>query len=71
MLYPNKEITLVNVFSAKEQVDKKEYNINDNLKLAIYYFNDENSVTPKWIGNSEKWNEILSQYSISNKNLDE
>ncbi len=70
-IYKNKKITLVNIRSIRNGKNKHIHKINDDLCVVEYYFNDvnKNGEDPIhnenfWLGNEEKWIEVLSNYSV-------
>lgn len=75
-IYKNKKITLINIHSRKNGKNRHVHIINDNLSIIEYFFNDINKdgMDPKynknfWLGNEEKWIEIINSYSLSKKSL--
>ncbi|MCM1052688.1 MAG: papain-like cysteine peptidase [Ruminococcus sp.] len=66
LLFPNKNITLINIQNRLIEEPKLEIDICKNLKIIEYYFNDINkdddseNINPNfWIGNEEKWLEVI------------
>lgn len=71
-IYKNKKITLINIHSRKNGKNRYVHKINENLSIIEYFFNDINKdgEDPKynknfWLGNEEKWIEIINSYSFS------
>lgn len=73
-LYPNLNITLVNVWDNKEK--KKDYfeeeyldNVSDNITIKQYVFNDSIDIDTEEkfdaSGNTICWNKLLSNYRLS------
>jgi len=73
-IYKHKRITLINIHDRKNGKNKHIYKINADLKVIEYFINDENKngKNPKtnkdfWLGNEEKWTEIISEYKLNNQ----
>lgn len=70
-IYNNKKIVLLNIHSRKNGRYKHVHKISDNLTICEYFFNDVNKDGDNynlnkraWIGNEDKWVEVLSKYYL-------
>ena len=70
-LYPDKRITLINVYDENINGFKKEILLaSDNLKIVQYSFNDKlpsGNSADGWKGNIEAWTKIIKSIKLSDK----
>ena len=70
-VYPDKRITLINVYDESINGFKKEILLaSDNLKIVQYSFNDKlpsGNSADGWKGNIEAWTAIIKSIKLSDK----
>ncbi len=70
-VYPDKRITLINIYDESINGLKKEiWLASDNLKIVQYSFNDKltsGNSADSWKGNIETWTEIIKSIKLSDR----
>ncbi len=71
-IYPNKQITLINIRNRKNGKNKKVHELTSKLRICEYFVNDihaDGSDPQKnklfWHGNEEAWENILKEYALN------
>ena len=74
-IYPNKQITLINIEDIPDdKFYKKTYHLSENICIVKYFFDDTFNVQNSndieksnfnWIGNKEKWIQLISEYGLN------
>lgn len=68
LLYPEKKITLINIYDKKiEGRIKSVLSINDFLEVHSYTFDDKSTDLTRWQGDHENWNWVLRHYYLRKK----
>lgn len=70
-LYPNKKITLINIYDTNDKKVKEKVLFNEkNLKIIEYRFDDASpdpKKYPSWQGNPFGWKEVIDHVKLSDK----